>query len=190
MLPKSRLFITLLAILGGAISMPVSGQWLTSIPEDGIAGEQNNFAHSPMAVAMPYMIFPYDKLTAWIGVGCNSSEEWALFGFSAAPVLLGTSTEEGYHRISTRIKWDDQEENVTLKQRWNDPFIHFSEDKEAISRIEGSATVQLELNWQGQGTTWFQFSLSGASAALAKIRRACAGSVSYTHLTLPTTPYV
>ena len=85
--PKSRLFITLLAILSGAISMPVSGQWFTSVPEDGIAGEQNNFAHSPMVVAMPYMIFPYDKLTAWIGVECDGSDEWALFGFSAVPVF-------------------------------------------------------------------------------------------------------
>ena len=109
-----------------------------------------------------------------LGVGCDSSEEWALFGFSAAPVLRDTSTEEGYHRISTRIKWDDQEQNVTLKQKWNSPFIHFSEDKEAISRITESTTVQLELKWQGQETTWVQFSLSGASAALEKIRRACA----------------
>jgi len=172
--PKSRGFIALLAILIGAISMPVFGQWFTSIPEGGETGEQNNFAHSPLVVATPYMMFPYDKLTAWIGVGCDSSEEWALFGFSAAPVLLDTATEEGYHRISTRIKWDDQEENVTLKQKWNSPFLHFSEDREAISRIMGSTTVQLELKWQGQGTTWFQFSLSGAYTALEKIRRACA----------------
>ena len=174
MSPKSRRFITLVAILIGAISMPAFGQWLTFIPEGGEIGEQNNFAHSPLVVATPYMMFPYDKLTAWIGVGCDSSEEWALFGFSAAPVLLDTSTEEGYHRISTRIKWDDQEENVTLKQKWNAPFLHFSEDKQAISRIMGSTTVQLELKWQGQGTTWFQFSLSGAYAALEKIREACA----------------
>ena len=120
------------------------------------------------------MIFPYEKLTAWIGVGCDSSEEWAYFGFSVAPVLLDTSTEEGYHRISTRVKWDDLEENVTLKQRWDSPFIHFSEDKEAISRITESATAQLELKWQGQGITQFQFTLSGASAALAKVRKACA----------------
>ena len=172
--PKSRRFITLLIILIGTISMPAFGQWLTFIPEGGETGEQNNFAHSPMVVATPYMMFPYDKLTAWIGVGCDSSEEWALFGFSAAPVLLDTSTEEGYHRISTRIKWDDLEDNVTLKQKWNSPFLHFSEDKQAISRILGSTTVQLELKWQGQGTTWFQFSLSGASTALAKIRRDCA----------------
>ncbi len=172
--PKSRRFITLLIILIGTISMPAFGQWLTFIPEGGETGEQNNFAHSPMVVATPYMMFPYDKLTAWIGVGCDSSEEWALFGFSAAPVLLDTSTEEGYHRISTRIKWDDLEDNVTLKQKWNSLLLHFSEDKQAISRILGSTTVQLELKWQGQGTTWFQFSLSGASTALAKIRRDCA----------------
>ena len=172
--PKSRRFITLLIILIGAISMPVFGQWITSIAEDGITAEQNNFAHSPMVTATPYMVFPYDKLTAWIGVGCDSSDEWALFGFSEVPVLLDTSTDEGYHRISARVKWDDQEENVTLKQRWNAPFIHFSEDKEAISRITESTTVQLELKWQGQGITRFQFSLSGASEALAKIRRACA----------------
>lgn len=171
---KSRLFITLAAIIIGAVSMPVSGQWVTSISGNGNGGEQNNFAHSPSTRVMPYMIFPYDKLTAWIGVGCDGSEEWALFGFSATPVLRDTSTGEGYHRINARIKWDDGEENVILKQKWDSPFIHFSEDKEAISMIMQSTTAQLELKWQGQGTTWFQFSLSGAFEALEKIRRACA----------------
>jgi hypothetical protein len=172
---KASLFITLLGLLTGSIAMPAFGQWLTSIPKDEMTGEQNIHAHSPVTAAMKQMSFPYDNITAWLGVGCDSQEEWAFIGFSAPPVLIDTSTDEGYHRISTRVKWDDQVEKVTLKQKWNSPFIHFSDDRAAISRITGSSTIQLELNWHGQGNTNFQFSLAGASTALARIRQACAG---------------
>ncbi len=172
---KASRFCMLLGLLTGLIATPVFGQWFVSIPKNAVTGEQNIHAHSPITVAMKQMSFPYDDITAWLGVGCDSQEEWIYFGFSKAPYLLDTSTDLGYHRISTQVKWDDQVEQVILKQKWYSSLVHFSNDREAISRATTSRTVQLELKWHGQGKTYFQFSLDGASAALDEIRWACAG---------------
>ena len=75
--------------------------------------------------------------------------------------------------FQTRIKWDDQVENVTLIQEWGDRFLNFEESDTIVEKIASSGTVLLELPWFGEGRTYFKFSLSGSSTAIAQIRKGC-----------------
>jgi hypothetical protein len=148
-------------------------QWTTSISKDEMTGEHTCYAHSRAVSPVEKMGFPYGDTTAWLGVGCDGKTEWVYVGFNESPNLIDTTTEDGFERIQTRIKWDDTVETVTLTQEWGGEFIHFTNDKAAIDRIAQSNTVLLELNWYGEGRTYFRIPLSGSSAAISKMRSTC-----------------
>ena len=166
--------IVVMGILLGVLSMPSHGAWSTSLSKDEMTDEKSAYATSPAVAPTERMRFPYSDTKAWMGVGCDSKNEWSYFGFSSAPNLNHTSIEDGYHRIQTRIKWDSKVENVTLIQEWGAAFIHFRNNQSAIENITKSTSLLLELNWHGNGKTYFRFSLEGSSAALKNIREVCA----------------
>lgn len=155
------------------IAVSVQADWRPNITEDQMTGEVNAYANSDIVMAKKRMGFPYSDTKAWLGVGCDTNHQWAYVGFNGAPNLNDTETKDGYNRIRTRIRWDDSVENVTLYQEWGDRFLGFAEDESAIRKITQSNTVLLEFNWHGEGSTYFQFSLDGSAAAVAKIRSEC-----------------
>ena len=166
------------ALVVGAVALLLlpgqsAAKWSTSVSKDAMTGEKSCYAHSASTGPTERMGFPYNDVKAWIGIGSDGRSEWAYVGFSDSPNLTDTDIGDGYTKIRTRIKWDDQVENVTMIQMWGAEFLHFENDNVIIKRIAESSTVLLELNWFGEGKTYFQFSLGGSSAAIAKIRSAC-----------------
>jgi len=151
----------------------VHAQWYTKRDKDEMTGEQSNYAHSPSTTATEPMDFPYGGTKAWFGVGCSGPNEWVYIGFSNEPNLNNTTTEDGYNRINTRIKFDDKIKNVTLTQEWGDKFLNFTYGSEIIPKLIKSNTVLLELDWHGEGSTYFRFSLDGSAKAIEKIRQRC-----------------
>jgi len=152
---------------------PVKPAWTTSTSKDKMTGKVSAYASSPITVPSKKMGFPYADVNAWLGVGCNKSDEWVYVGFNSAPNLANTETKDGYNLIQTRIKWDGAVKNTTLTQDWQASFIHFRNDNSAISKIVSLKTALLELQWHGEQSTYFEFSLNGSSAALKKIRAKC-----------------
>lgn len=149
--------------------------WRTSIgSEDKMTGEKSSYAHSPTETSTKKMEFPYSGTTGSVGVGCDKDSEWAYFNFSKSPNLTSKDVEDGYNVISTRIKWGKESEHVTLIQTWGADSLHFRDDGYAINKIIASNSVLLELDWHGSPGTYFEFPLKGSSAALKKIRSACA----------------
>jgi hypothetical protein len=169
---KLNIVIVILVLL--LLSLPVfaSDQWDTHVSKDEMTGTEEWYASSPVIDPVDKMDFPYGDIEAWLGIGNDGEKEWVYIGFSKAPNLTNTSTEDGYSLIRTRIKWDDKMENVRLTQDWGSKFVHFSNDKAVISKIEKSNAVLLELNWYGEGKVYFRFPLDGSSAAISKIRSA------------------
>lgn len=156
--------------LAAAASKP---QWEASTSVDQMSGKRKAFASSPTVYPTKKMGFPYSDVMAWLGVGCDGKSEWAYIGFSSSPNLADTETEHGYNRIRTRIKWNETIENVTLIQEWGASFIHFQNDRNAITKISGSDSALLELKWHGQQSTYFDFPMDGSSAALKSMRSKC-----------------
>lgn len=152
---------------------PPKPSWTTSTSKDKMTGKMSAYASSPIAKPIKKMEFPYSDVHAWLGVGCNNENEWVYIGFNNAPNLANTETEEGYNVIRTRIKWDNEIEGVVLTQDWGASFIHFRNDNSAISKIAASSSALLELQWHGQQSTYFEFSLNGSSGALKEIRGKC-----------------
>ena len=169
-LPIESVTTALLLLL---TSMQVSAQWYTSQDSDEMTGESSSYANSKSVTATEPMDFPYNGTEAWFGVGCNGESEWVYVGFSESPNLTNTTTHDRYNTIDTRIKFDDNIQNITLKQDWGDKFLHFYNDSKIIPKLMRSNNVLLELEWHGEGSTYFRFSLDGSADAISKIRQEC-----------------
>lgn len=169
------MFITLFGLFAALIATPAFGAWTTSVSKDAATGKRTAYAFSDNTTATKQMKSPYADVEAWLGVGCIGFQEWAFVGFSDPPKLDDTTMESGHNLIRTKIEWDDRAEDVELTQDPGSPYLHFHDDKAVISDIARSYTVILDLNWHGEGSRSFEFSLKGSSAALARIRRACSG---------------
>lgn len=149
-------------------------RWDTSRSKNEMTGKNSSYAHSPSTFSTKPMSFPYSDVKAWLGIGCDSDSEWAYIGFNEAPNLNDDETEDGYNAITTKIKWDESIEETYLTQKWGAEFLHFKFDTSAIEKIQKNNKVLLSLQWHGQGTVYFDFTLRGSSAALKKIRSECA----------------
>ncbi|WP_135475265.1 zinc ribbon domain-containing protein [Pseudoalteromonas sp. KS88] len=147
--------------------------WLTTSATDEMTGKVTFYAASKTTYPVPGMKFPYSDVDSWIGVGCDGKSEWVYFGFSNAPNLTNTSTEDGYSLINTRLKWDDKVETVGLTQDWGSRFIHFREDKKALLNLKNSQNIKLELQWHSQDRVYFNYSLRGSSKAIQEIQQKC-----------------
>lgn len=155
------------------LSMPVLAQWDVSNSTDEMTGKTTAYCSSPITYPTKSMDFPYSDTQAWLGIGCDGDTEWVYIGFTNEPNLLNTNTEDGYNAISTRIKWDDDLLNESFTQIWGAKFIHFKNDWIAIQNVMKSNTLLVELNWHGNGKTYFKFNLAGSSKAIAEMRARC-----------------
>ncbi len=149
--------------------------WRYFSQTDEMTGEVSHFAMSPDAKPARQMSFPYSGVKSWVAFGCNSSSEWAYFGFTDSPNITGDQTRDGYNEIETRIRWDSAVSETKLIQEWGSDAVHFSraEKAEAAGRLASSNSVRLELNWYGQGRVHFDYTLKGSSAAITKARSGC-----------------
>jgi hypothetical protein len=158
--------------------LQLSAQWDVSSNKDEMTGEVSAFCSSKLVSPTERMDFPYSDVKGYLGVGCDGNSEWAYVGFTTAPNLANTETKDGYNIINTRIKFDDDVENVRMRQDWNSKFIHFAglqsySMKDIISKFENSNTILLELDWYGADKTYFRFSGSGSTRAINQIRQSC-----------------
>lgn len=166
-----RLLLILAAVSG--LPTTASAQWRQSTQTDEITGERSVFAISPRVGATRAMSFPYSDTRAWIGFGCTETSEWAYLGFSEAPNLTDSETGDGFNRVSARSRWDDEVRTERLRQDWGDRFLTFSDSRPVIERIRSAGTFLIELNWYGNGPTYFRFPLRGSTAGIDQARRAC-----------------
>ncbi|MEI4552072.1 hypothetical protein [Pseudoalteromonas spongiae] len=153
--------------------LPPKPTWVTSTSKDKMTGEFSAYALSPRAFPTKKMSFPYSNVHSSLGIGCDKNGEWVYFSFSSAPNLTNAETKKGYKLISTRIKWDEQIQNVFLTQDWGAKFIHFRDYKAAISNIFNANKALLELQWHGQQSVYFEYDLNGSSKAISEIRSLC-----------------
>lgn len=162
----------LLSCLIGAV-MTLNAQWRTSTDTDKMTGDKSSYAVNDWRVPTERMAFPYHNISANIGIGCDKNSSWIYLVFSDTPNLSKTETRNGYNRIESRIKFDDKVETVTLTQEWSSKFIHFLDREDIINKVKKSKKMLIELNWYGNGLTYFEFNLEGADEAINSIYSTC-----------------
>jgi hypothetical protein len=149
-------------------------RWRSFESGDEMSGKKSAYAASPRSSSKRAMDFPYHGTEAWIGFGCDNKNEWVYVGFSEAPNLNDTETQDGYNVVKTRVRWDDTVISETFTQKWGGAFFSFRNDDQAIQRIVSGNNVLVELDWHGQKrSVLFPFTLHGSSNAISEARQAC-----------------
>ena len=178
---KHILFIILLTLP----ILSLAKGWNYSVEKDEMTGESSVYVSSSLSSSTKKMNFPYQRTKGWIGVGCKKGKQWAYFGFSTAPNLSNTTTEDGYNVINTRIKIGNKLEQIKLTQKWGSKFLHTSnyggyakyanaiDSDTLISNMKKANSVLLELDWHGHDSTYFKFSLKGSTKVLNKMQKEC-----------------
>lgn len=160
--------ILAIIILTAFLATPAQAQWRGWAETDEMTGKKTHYATSPRTGATKKMAFPYSDTMSWVGVGCDEAgKQWAFVGFTQEPNINDGKTEGGYDLIDTRVKWDNAIVNSYFTQDWGSKFIHWRAKAETIRRIKAGNSMLLELNWHGNGKTYFRYSLAGATKALA-----------------------
>ncbi|TLP41061.1 hypothetical protein [Arcobacter arenosus] len=167
---KKIMIITLMSIVS------LFGDWKVQIDKDEMTGKIEAFAHSEFTYPTKKMDFPYASTKAWLAVGCDKINQWAYIGFTVSPNIVNTTAESGYSTFKTRVKFDDKVETASMSKDWGSKFIHFSYDKWAIQNLKKSKKMLLELNWHGNGRTYFNFSLDNAENAINAAIEKCKGN--------------
>ena len=153
----------------------VYAQWTSSTSGNEMDGEVNYFAFSPETTSTRPMSSPYSNTRSNLAVGCSGDgDPWAYIWFSKDPNITNDETEDGYNKITTRVKIDDEEPyRVTLSQQWGSHILHFYRDNFMIDEFKRGSSLLLELSWYGQGTVYFRYSLIGSTAKISAAMAAC-----------------
>ena len=166
-----------LSILVLTIALPTTGsaQWTNTVSKDEMTNEQVVYALSPHVTPSRQMDFPYADTEAWVGFMCDGKNEWLYIDFSNTPNIVNTEPTEGFSHFSTRVRWGTEVKTVQLSQKWGASVISFLDGRDALKRLTNRSadSLLLELDWYGNGTVYFKFSLEGASDAIAQARASC-----------------
>lgn len=147
--------------------------WYVFKSKNEMTGKVSAYATSPDTFPNRKMAFPYQDVKSWLAVGCDGRDEWVYFGFNTAPNITNDETRDGYNLIKTRVKWDNTVQSTDLIQKWGAKFIHFKSNQRAVSNIMRYSNLLLELEWYGEQSIYFEYSLEGSATALEEMRRLC-----------------
>ena len=147
--------------------------WHVYSSRDQMTGSKNFYCRSETVRATQQMSFPYDDVSAHLVVGCEDNYKWVYASFSESPNLQMTATKNGYDTFRTRVKFNQQVEWTNMLQEWGSKQLYFSDEHYIISRLKQADTLLLELDWYGEGRTYFRFSCNGSSVAIDDVLNSC-----------------
>ena len=148
--------------------------WSTTQKVDKMSGATSHYAVSPTTNADPVMSFPYQGVESNLAFGCTNNAEWFYIWFNKRPNLSGGHTLDGHDIHGIRVKFDTLKPwEETVIQRWGASSLQLNNDKEMLRHIKSAQAVLIEIDWYGQGETYFEYSLVGATSAINKARANC-----------------
>ena len=173
---KKIIFTTLIVVMP---LMLCANSWTNNSKIDRITEKITLFAMSPTIQAEAKMDFPYSTTKSNLVVGCKDRKQFVYFWFSNSPNLNNTQTKDGYSTIQTRIKIGKDNKIVELTQDWGAKSLFLSnysspiDSNNFVAMLKKVDSLLLELNWHGNGRTYFQYSLSGSAKVLTKMQDDC-----------------
>jgi hypothetical protein len=121
------------------------------------------------------MAYPYSKLTAQVGLGCDESGEWMYVSLSDAPNIANVETEEKANRFIAKITFDEQTYEYEMTQTFGSRSLHFRDDNVVSAWLLSSSSMVFEIDWHREGKVRFDFPLAGSAEAIAGAREKCTG---------------
>lgn len=155
----------------------MAGSWNVILQQnDPMATNESYYATSDSFLPIKNLSFPYTDARSWIGVGCNTDNQyWAFIGFNKANFTGGEWKRDTKNHLA-KIKYDDQISQVNLSESsGGQNFLNVSTtDKNTfIKGLKSSNSVITGVPWYGQGDVWFKYSMKGSAKAIDIIFDKC-----------------
>ena len=147
--------------------------WIPNQNKNEMTGVENFYIFTNWASAKYPMSFPYNKTESLIGIACNKNSFWAYFNFTKAPNITNDETKDGYNKIITRIKFDDNLENIGLTQDWGSKSLFIENVNAFLKSIENTNEITLELSWYGNSSVYFRYFTEEALQAIKSLKYKC-----------------
>ncbi len=163
---SKRTFILLLILFTVSLAFCA---WTVDYIEDEMTGEKTWFAASPLAFPTRQLSFPYQNTTAYLFVFYRDGQDLPVITFDPMLNIKGGIIYKDGFLYTTRVKWDNNIENIKIFKRLFADSITFIDPAYVVKRIRSSNTMLLELDWIGIGRVYFKFDLTGASKAIDQL---------------------
>lgn len=155
-------------------SMAASAQWVNSETEDVMTGRKSSFATSPPTKPLTRIDFPYEGVISKISVGCSKyGYWWVILKLSSSLPLTPDYMSGVYGVVKTKVKYNDDLEDVTVQQRINSDIIAFRKPAYVIDKIKTNSTLLLELILYNGEKVHFRYDLKGSSISIDSARKTC-----------------
>ena len=136
---------------------------------DKLTGEIKSMATSPMAQTTTTLGFPYHNTHSIAYLWYNGP---LMFFFSNSPNIVNDYTHNGYDTFYARLSFDGAIIKCRFRQDWGSKFIQLdSRENEIKKYLLESDVMLLELNWYGEGSVVFEYSLNGSDTAIYKLAK-------------------
>lgn len=167
-------------VIAASLCFPIlamASSWSVTLQQnDPMAVNESYYATSDSFAPMKNLSFPYSDARSWIGVGCNTDNQyWAFIGFNKAN-FTGGQWNKGTKYHFAKIKYDDRINQVYLSESSDGrKFLTVGTgDKSAfIMGLKTSNTVITGVPWYEHGDVWFKYSMNGSTNAINTVFKKC-----------------
>ncbi|EJC7018017.1 MULTISPECIES: hypothetical protein [Vibrio harveyi group] len=147
--------------------------WSYRVSTDEMTQDKSIYLSSKIGTTIRPMSFPYTGTESAIYFACDKKSKWAYFWFSSKPNIVNDQTESGYSLSKSRIRFDNDLDNITMTQKWGSQFMHARYPDWLSKKLIGKDVVKLELDWHGEGRVIFTYNVHGFKPLYSEFTQKC-----------------
>lgn len=153
-------------------------EWYYKTSIDRMTDKKNCIAYTDLVKSLEPMNFPYTGTKSRMFIVCSEnfkhlSECSISFAFTSNPNISNIEFDEIGTYFKTRIRFDKEPPEV-VKMYIMENFLFVNDVNKILKGLKkGHKSLLVELNWFGNGRTYFRYPISGASEILEKLKEGC-----------------
>ncbi len=170
------LVVFAIVIAGLAYSSPSFAEWTYKVKIDRMTDEKSCIAMTDYVESLDPMEFPYTGTKSAMIISCSENfvdleECTAGFIFTSDPNLVNLEFDEVGPYVITRIRFDkNPPEKIKLYVGEKSLVV---DDSKILYELPGHERLLLELNWFGNGLTYFEYPIDGGDQIIEKLKEGC-----------------
>ncbi len=172
-----KIVSSIIAVAMGTLYFDVSfAEWTYKEKVDRMTDKKKCFAVTDYVKSLEPMEFPYTGTKSAMIVYCSENfvdlEECTVaFTFTSDPNLTNIEFDEVGPYVITRMRFDKNPPKK-IKLYVGDEFL-LANDGKILYELPGHKKLLLELNWFGNGLTYFEYPIEGGDQIIEKLKEGC-----------------
>lgn len=172
-----KLLLTLIVITINTLYVDISfAEWTYREEVDRMTDEKRCIARTDFVKPLEPMKFPYTDTESAVFISCpdnfvDLSECLLGFVFTNSPNPVDREFDEIGPYIKARIRLDKNPPRRIKLYIGENSLV--SDDRKIVKELLGHKKLLLELNWFGNGLTYFEYPIEGGDQIIEKLKEGC-----------------